>query len=109
MSDELFVDGIGNVAITGMVIRFDLMAIDRSKQADPNRPQPVVRQHVVMPIDGFLRTFQTLGGTVAKLEEAGVFRKSQKPESAAPVDPVEVAEKVLETQLTPQGNPFSGT
>lgn len=109
MSDELFADGIGNIAISGMVIRFDLMALDRSKQDDQNRPQLAVRQHVVMPIDGFLRAFQTLAGAVAKLEEAGVIRKSQKPGPAATADPAEVAEKVLETQLTPQGNPFPGT
>ncbi|HSG94174.1 MAG TPA: hypothetical protein VLA28_01550 [Afifellaceae bacterium] len=107
MSEELFADGIGNIAVTGMVIRFDLMALDRSQRDDQNRPQPAVRQHVVMPIDGFLQAFQTLGGTVAKLEEAGIIRKGQRPGSAATVHPAEAAEKALETQLTPQGNPFS--
>ena len=34
MPDELYIDGIGNVAITGMVIRFDLMALDRSQRDD---------------------------------------------------------------------------
>ena len=109
MSEELFVDGIGNVVITGMVIRFDLMALDLSKKDDQDRPLPVVRQRVVMPIDGFLRTFQTLGATVAKLEEAGVIRKNPNPASAAAVDPVEVAENVLKTELSPESNPFSRT
>ena len=67
-----------------------------------------MRQQVVMPIDGFLRAVQTLGGTVSKLEEMGVIRKNQKPGPAATIDPVEVAEKVLETELTHEGNPFSG-
>jgi len=99
MADELYVDGIGNVAITGMVIRFDLMAIDTSRRDEKNQPQPTARQQVIMPIDGFLRMFQSLGGTVSKLEELGVIRKNRKPESAADVDPAEVTKKVLDSAL----------
>lgn len=101
MSDELYVDGIGDVAITGMVIRLDLVALDRSQRDDQNRPQPAVRQQVVMPIDGFLRAVQTFGKTLARLEELGVIRKNQAPGSAA-----EVAEKVLEADMTRENIPL---
>ncbi len=110
MSEELYVDGVGDVVITGMVIRFDLMALDPSQRDDKNQPQPAVRQRVVMPIDGFVRAVQKLNGTLSKLEEIGVIRKSQKPGSVAQVDPAEVAEKVLdysglETGVNSNSNP----
>ena len=109
MSEELYVDGIGNISITGMVIRFDLMALDTSQRDDKNQPQPAVRQRVIMPIDGFLRMVHSLGGTMSKLEEIGVIRKNQKPESAAEVDPAEVTKKILDsalkTDFNSDGNP----
>lgn len=99
MSEELYIDRIGDVVITGMVIRFNLMAIDPTQRDDNNQPLSTVRQRVVMPIDGFLRAAQTLSGTLPKLEEIGVIRKNQKPESAAAVDPAEVTKKVLDSVL----------
>ena len=75
MSDELFVDGVGEVIITGMVVRIDLMAFDTSERNEQGRPKGEVRQRIVMPVDGFVRAVQTLGGTIAKLEEIRVIKK----------------------------------
>lgn len=105
MSEELYIDGIGDVVITGMVIRFDLMVLDPSKRDDKNQPQPAVRQRVVMPLDGFLRAVQTLSATLPQLEKIGVIKKGQKAGAAAAVDPADVVEKALEAGLSGDGNP----
>ncbi len=75
MSDELFVDGVGEVVITGMVVRIDLVAFNTSDRNEQGRPKGEVRQRIVMPVDGFVRAVQTLGGTIGKLEEIGVIKK----------------------------------
>ena len=105
MTEEIYIDGIGNVAITGMVIRFDLMVLDPSQRYDKNQPQPAVRQRVVMPIDGFLRAVQTLGATLPQLEKIGVIKKGQKPESVAEVDPADVVKKAMESGFKGDGDP----
>ena len=61
MSDELFVDGVGEVVITGMVVRIDLVAFNTSDRNEQGRPKGEVRQRIVMPVDGFVRAVQTLG------------------------------------------------
>ena len=75
MSEELFVDGIGEVVITGMVVRIDFMTLDPSKRDEHGRPTPGLRQRVVMPIDSFVRAAETLSGTLKKMESLGVIKK----------------------------------
>ena len=99
MSEELYIDSIGDVVVTGMVIRFDLMALDPSQRDDKNNIQPTVRQRVVMPIDGFVTAVQKLGGTLSKLEKMGVIKKTRKPGSVAQADPAEVTRKILDSAL----------
>ena len=99
MTEEVYIDSIGNVAITGMVIRFDLLALDPSQRDDKGRPQPAVRQRVVMPLDGFLRAVQSLNSTLPQLEKIGVIKKGQQPGAAEAIDSGEIAEKTLGADL----------
>lgn len=75
MADEKFIDGIGNIAITGMVVRFDMLALDPSIRDKNDKMTPVLRQRVVMPIDGFVRAVQQLSGALPQLEKMGVLKR----------------------------------
>ena len=75
MVDERFVDAIGNIGITGMVVRFDLLALDPIVRDKDGNLTPVLRQRIVMPIDGFVRAVEKLGGALPQLEKMGVLKR----------------------------------
>lgn len=81
MADEKFVDGIGNIGITGMVVRFDMLALDPSIRDKEGQPTSVLRQRVVMPIDGFVRAVEKLNATLPQLEKMGVLKRKTNGEA----------------------------
>lgn len=88
MTKEIYSEGIGEVAITGSVVRLDLLTLSLEERGDKGQPKLVLRKRVVMPIDGFLRSFAVLGQAMQELEKRGVVSKVKQPEvnaqSAAP-------------------------
>lgn len=82
MAEEKFVDGIGEISISGMVVRFDMLALDPSIKDKKGQPTPVLRQRVVMPIDGFVRTVEKLSGALPKLEKLGILKRKKNGDSA---------------------------
>ena len=75
MTAELYVDGVGEVVITGTVVRIDLMAFETSERDQNGRPRAIIRQRIVMPVDGFVRGVESLRNTLGRLEEIGVIKK----------------------------------
>jgi hypothetical protein len=75
MVKELYCEGIGEIAITGSVVRMDLLSLSLEERDDKAQPKLVLRKRVVMPIDGFLRSFAVLSQAVQELEKRGVVRK----------------------------------
>jgi hypothetical protein len=91
---EVFADGIGWIGVHGGVVRIDFfsfaapdaatahgMATGRTPEKEPER---VVRQRVVMPLEGFIRSLGAMTDLVRKLEEGGMLvRKAGAPAAAA--------------------------
>lgn len=75
MVDEKYIDGIGEIVATGMVVRFDLLAIDPTTRGKDGKMKPVLRQRVVMPLDGFVQAVEKLGRSIPQLEKAGVIKR----------------------------------
>jgi len=78
-SREVFADGIGEITLAGGMVRMDLVALTGSQQDKENPPRLEFRQRVVMPPDGFLRSFSAMENLVKQLVEAGLV----KPRDAA--------------------------
>lgn len=83
MSNELYSEGIGEVAITGPVVRLDLLTLSLEDRDEKGQPKLVLRKRVVMPIDGFLRSFVVMSQAMQELEKRGVVRKVDAPEKEA--------------------------
>jgi len=83
MSGELYSEGIGEVAITGQVVRLDLLTLALDERDDKGQPKLVLRKRVVMPIDGFLRSFAVMSQAMQELEKRGVVRKIDAAEKDA--------------------------
>jgi hypothetical protein len=78
MTSELYSEGIGEVAITGSVVRLDLLTLSLEERDDKGQPKLVLRKRVVMPIDGFLRSYAVLTQAMKELEKKGVIRKLEQ-------------------------------
>ena len=83
---ELFVDGIGGVVFTNGTVRIELVCASPFDSPTPNVGEPPMlpRQRLILPLDGFLRSFGVMQNLVNKLAQEGVVRRT---ESGAPTDP----------------------
>jgi hypothetical protein len=75
MTKEIYSDGIGEVAVTGPVVRLDLLTLSPEERDDKGQPKLVLRKRVVMPVDGFLRSYAVLTQVMKELEKKGLIRK----------------------------------
>ena len=90
-SQEIFADGIGEIVLSGGMVRMDLVALTGSQRDEGNQPSLEFRQRVVMPPDGFLRSFSAMEDLVKQLIQAGLVkpRDGEAGAPAAAAKPVE--------------------
>ena len=87
---EVFADGIGWIGFHGGVVRIDFFSYGTPEaamatvagKAPDKEPERILRQRLVMPIDGFLRSLAAMTDLVRKLEEGGMVVR--RPGAAAP-------------------------
>jgi hypothetical protein len=75
MSTELYADGIGEITITGTIVRIDLMSLSATERDEHNNPKPVFRQRIIMPVDAFANAVDLMQKALAGLVEAGAVRR----------------------------------
>ena len=73
-TQEVFADGIGEIVLSGGMVRMDLVALTGSQRDENNQPKLEFRQRVVMPPDGFLRSFSAMEDLVKQLIKAGLVK-----------------------------------
>ncbi len=82
MSDELYADGVGEITITGSIVRIDFVSLSPEERDAKNNPKAVFRQRVIMPVDAFANSMDLLQKALNGLVEAGAIRRIadlQKP------------------------------
>jgi hypothetical protein len=80
---ELFIDGIGNLAVQGAVARIELTVIEKLPLQDET-PQLALAERLVMSVDTMLRLYQGLGEVVGQMEGKGLIKKREnEPEKSA--------------------------
>jgi hypothetical protein len=78
---ELFADGIGEITLAGGMVRMSLVTLVGSRR-EGDQPRFEQRERIVMPPDGFLRSFSAMEDLVKQLINAGLV-KPRSPEVAA--------------------------
>lgn len=73
-SQEVFADGIGEIVLSGGMVRMDLVALTGTQRDEENQPRLEFRQRIVMPPDGFLRSFSAMEDLVKQLIKAGLVK-----------------------------------
>jgi hypothetical protein len=75
MRDELYADGIGEITVTGSIVRIDMVSLSATERDEKNAPRAELRQRVIMPIDGFANAVDLMQKALAGLVEAGAVRR----------------------------------
>lgn len=81
---ELFADGVGEIVLSGGMVRMDLVAMTGSQREGGDKPKLEFRQRVVMPPDGFLRSFSAMEDLVRQLVDAGLVKPRDGAAGNAP-------------------------
>jgi hypothetical protein len=78
MVDQIFCDDIGTIAVSGPIVRFDLMIQSATETDSAGKPKLVAQQRVIMPIDAFLRAATRMQGSVQDMVKKGVITRAPK-------------------------------
>lgn len=89
MSSELYADGIGEITITGTIVRIDLMSLSATERDASNNPKPVFRQRIIMPVDAFANAVDLMQKALGGLVEAGAVRRIGDLPAASPGDRIQ--------------------
>ena len=69
MFQDFFADAIGEITLSRGMVRMDLMTVTGSSK-DGAQPKLEVKQRIVMPPDGFLKSFSAMENLVSRLTMA---------------------------------------
>lgn len=79
-----FADTILNIAVTGGLVRIDLGVVTPvPNQEGKTELRGSATQQLVMPLEGFVRSFGIQEGIIKKLIEDGVLKQQEKPAEVA--------------------------
>lgn len=82
---DLFADGIGEITLAGGMVRMDLVSLVGSQNNQEEKPRLEASQRIVMPPDGFLRSFSAMENLVKQLIEAGLVKPRDGEDAATAV------------------------
>ena len=81
--EEFFADGIGEITLAGGMVRMDLVSLTGKQGDDKNQPRLEPTRRIVMPPDGFLRSFGAMENLVKQLVDAGIVKQREGQGDAA--------------------------
>lgn len=103
MQDELYADGVGEITVTGSIVRINLVSLSATEKDANGNPLAVFRQRVVMPVDAFANAVDLMQKAQAGLVEAGAIRRvNDMPLNA---DPAAAPADVTVAAPVPNGSP----
>ena len=81
-SQDMYADGIGEITLSGGMVRMDLVTLKGSQSSSDEKPKLEFSQRVIMPPDGFLRSFSAMENLVKQLIDAGLVKPRDQQASA---------------------------
>ena len=77
MSDEIYADAIGEITVTGSVVRIDLLTMGVDEKDDHGRLKPKFKQRLIFPIEGFAHATETMLQLRQQLLERGILKRNE--------------------------------
>jgi hypothetical protein len=81
LKDEIFAERVGEIALTGTMVRLDLVSLSATERDEKNQPKPEFRQRIVMLAEGFVQSFAPMAKVMQELEKKGVVRRAEAGET----------------------------
>ena len=75
MHDEVFIDGISEITITGPTVRIDMFTASPSEKDANGNPRPVHRQRVIMTLESFMNARDLIERVAHELVQKGAVRR----------------------------------
>ena len=106
MHDEIYADGVGEITVTGSIVRINLMSLSATEKDEKGSPKAVFRQRIVMPVDAFANAVDLMQKAQAGLVEAGAIRRISDltGNAAEPAAPPEIAVAPADPNASPNFN-----
>ena len=73
--DEIYSDGIGEITVTGPIVRIDLVSLSPQQRDASNNPTPVFRQRIIMSVEAFANSAELMRKAVDNLIKSGAITK----------------------------------
>ena len=97
---EMFADNIGEIVLTGALVRIDLVSLSATAKDAAGAPTRELRQRIVMPVDGFVHSFSLMVQVMQQLEKHGLVTRNAVPAGAPPVGNERAAGAIAATTTT---------
>ncbi len=75
MHDEVFIDGISEITVTGPTVRIDTFSASPSEKDADGNPKPVHRQRIIMTLESFMNARDLIERVGRELIQGGVVRR----------------------------------
>ena len=75
MHEEVYADGIGEITVTGSIVRINLVSLSPTEKDERNNPKPVLRQRIIMPVEAFANAVDLMQSALTGLVDAGAIRR----------------------------------
>ena len=75
MHDEVFIDGISEITVTGPTVRIDTFTASPSEKDANGNPRPVHRQRVIMTLESFMNARDLIDRVARELVQKGAVRR----------------------------------
>lgn len=82
MSQDVYADGVGEITVTGPIVRIDLVSLSATERDAGGNPKAVFRQRIIMPIDGFAGAVDLMRQAMEGMR-ASAARPPAPPQTAA--------------------------
>jgi hypothetical protein len=83
---DVYADGIGEITLTGGMVRIDLVSLSAKERDAEGRPRLEFRKRIVLPPEGFLRSFSAMEDLVKQLVDAGLIKRREAGEAGGSID-----------------------
>lgn len=83
-TQDIYADGIGEITLTGGMVRIDLVSLSAQEKDSEGRPRLEFRKRIVLPPEGFLRSFSAMEDLVRQLVDAGLIKRRDAGEVGVP-------------------------
>lgn len=82
MNPEIFADGVGNINVTGNIVRIELVSLQPQLKSENGQPVFAATQRIIMPLDGFVQALSVQQNIVQQLIQAGILTVNATPSAA---------------------------